>query len=136
MHVSSAIHQYDAVNIWSKGGFHQSRSPSSTIFFSALDPPLGLSGRFHYQNGSIPSKALGLLLALPWFHPRADLITRVVRRQRSSPRGNQIKIATFSECHSKFKFKVIKSCQKTTTLAGQQPYYVNMSEDNIARREG
>ena len=31
--------------------------------------------------------------------------TRVVRRQRSSPRGNQIKIETFSECHSKFKVK-------------------------------
>ena len=35
--------------------------------------------------------------------------TRVVRRQRSSPRGNQIKIPTFSECHSKFKVKFIRS---------------------------
>ena len=28
---------------------------------------------------------------------------RVVRRQHSSPRGNQIKIATFSECQSMFE---------------------------------
>ena len=83
MHVStvlSAIHQYVAVNIWSEGRFRQRRSPSSTFFCSALDPPLGISDRNHYQNGSIPSKAfclwssLWLLLILPWIHPRADLI--------------------------------------------------------------
>ena len=45
-----------------------------------LDPPLGISGQNRYENGSIPSKAfclwssLWLLLALPWIHPRADLI--------------------------------------------------------------
>ena len=52
------------------------------------------------------------------------VLTRVVRRQRSSPRGNQITIATFSECHSKLKVKVIRSkimvwcersCQKKYT---------------------
>ena len=32
-------------------------------------------------------------------------VTRVVTRQRSSPRGNQIKIATFPKCHSKFMVK-------------------------------
>ena len=36
------------------------------------------------------------------------ILTRVVIRQRSSPRGNKIIIATFSECHSKFKVKVIR----------------------------
>ena len=81
MHVSSAIHQYVAVNIWSEGGFRQRKSPSFThFFFPALDPPLGISGWNHYQNGSIPSKAvclwssLWLLLALPWIHPRVNLI--------------------------------------------------------------
>ena len=38
-----------------------------------------------------------------WGPPRKFFETRVVRRQRSSPRENQIKIATFSECHSKFQ---------------------------------
>ena len=86
MHVLSAIHQYVAVNIWSEGGFRQRRNPSSAYFCPVLDPPLGISGRHHYHNGSIPSKALCLwsslwiLLALPWIHPRADLITRGPRR--------------------------------------------------------
>ena len=79
MHVSSAIHQYVAVNIWFERGLRQRRSPSSTYFCPALDPPLGISGRNHYQNGSIPSKAFCLwsslwLLVLPWNHPRVDLI--------------------------------------------------------------
>ena len=80
MHVLSAIHQYVAVNIWSEGGFCKRRSPSSTYFCPVLDLPLGISGRNHYQNGSIPSKtfclwsSLWILLALPWIHPRADLI--------------------------------------------------------------
>ena len=80
MHVSLAIHQYFTVNIWSEGGFRQRRSPSSTYFCPALDPPLGISGGNHYQNGSIPSKAFGLwsslwlLLAVPWIHHRANLI--------------------------------------------------------------
>ena len=49
-------------------------------FLSALDRPLGISDWNRYQNGSIPSQAfclwssLWLLLALPWIHPRADLI--------------------------------------------------------------
>ena len=43
--VSSAIHQYVAVNIWSEGGFRQRRSPSFTFFLPALDPPLGISDR-------------------------------------------------------------------------------------------
>ena len=60
MHVLSAIHQYVAVNIWSEGGFCQRRSPSSTYFCPVLDLPLGISGRNHYQNGSIPSKAFCL----------------------------------------------------------------------------
>ena len=78
--VSSAIHQFVTVNIWSEGGFRQRRSPSSTFFCPALDPRLGISGRNRYQNGYIPSKAfclwssLWLLLALPWIQPRADLI--------------------------------------------------------------
>ena len=42
MHVSLAIHQYVAVNIWCEGGFHQRRSPSSTYFCPALDPLLGI----------------------------------------------------------------------------------------------
>ena len=55
-------------------------SPSSTYCCPALDPSLRISSQNHYQNGSIPSKAfclwssLWLLLALPWIHPRADLI--------------------------------------------------------------
>ena len=32
MHVSSAIQQYVALNIWSEEGFRQMRSPSSTYF--------------------------------------------------------------------------------------------------------
>ena len=80
MHVLSAIYQYVAVNIWSEGGFRQRRSPYSTYFCPVLDLPLGISGRNHYQNGSIPSKAfclwssLWILLALPCIQPRADLI--------------------------------------------------------------
>ena len=80
MHVLSAIHQYVAVNIWSEGGFRQRRSPSPTYFCPVLDLPLGISGRNHYKKGSIPSKAFcrwssfWILLALPWIHPRADLI--------------------------------------------------------------
>ena len=80
MHVLSAIHQYVAVNIWSEGGFRQRRSPSSTYFCLVLDLPLEISGRNHYQNGSIPNKAfclwssLWILLAMPWIHPRVDMI--------------------------------------------------------------
>ena len=79
MHVLSAIYQYVAVNIWSEGGFCKRRSPSSTYFCPVLDLPLGISGRNHYQNGSIPSKALSLKLSLnpscPALDPpRADLI--------------------------------------------------------------
>ena len=55
MHVLSAIHQYVAVNLWSEGGFRQRRSPSTTYFCPALDPPLRISGRNHYKNGSIRS---------------------------------------------------------------------------------
>ena len=83
MHVLSAIHQYVAVNIWSEGGFCQRRSPSSTYFCPVLDLPLGISGRNHYQNGSIPSKAfcrwssLWIILVLPWIHPRANLIKSI-----------------------------------------------------------
>ena len=40
MHLSSAIHQYVAVNIWSKGGFCQRRSPSFTYFCPPLIHPL------------------------------------------------------------------------------------------------
>ena len=66
--------------------------PSSTYFCPILDLPLGISGRNHYQNGSIPSKAfclwssLWILLALPWIHPRADLIKSLkhVRAMRTS----------------------------------------------------
>ena len=58
MHVSSAIHQYVAVNIWSEGGFAQRRTPSSTYFCPALDPSLEISGRNYHQNGSILSKSL------------------------------------------------------------------------------
>ena len=61
MHVLSAIHQYLAVNLWSKGGFCQRRSPSTTYFCLALDPPLGISGRNHYKNGSITSKVFEAL---------------------------------------------------------------------------
>ena len=39
----------------------------------------------------------------------SNIIGTRVRRQRSSPRGNQIKITAFSECHSKFKVKVTRS---------------------------
>ena len=80
MHVSSAIYQYVAVNICSEGVFRQGKSPSSTYFCPALDPPLGISGPNHYQNGRILSKgfflwsSLWLLLALLWIHPWADLI--------------------------------------------------------------
>ena len=35
--------------------------------------------------------------------------TKVIRRQRSSPRGNQIWKATFSVCDSKLKFKATRS---------------------------
>ena len=59
------------------------------------------------------------------------LRTRVVRRQRRSQRGNQIKITTFSECHSKFKVKVTRSkfmvwcersCHKEYTCEIWKPY--------------
>ena len=61
MHVLSAIHQYVAVNIWSEEGFRRrTRSPSSTYFCPVLDLPLGISGRNHYQNGSILSLELSL----------------------------------------------------------------------------
>ena len=80
MHVLSAIHQYVAVNIWSEGGFHQRTSPSSTYFFPRPGSTPWNIWPNHYQNGSIPSRAfclwssLWILLALPWIHPRADLI--------------------------------------------------------------
>ena len=93
--VPSAIHQFVIVNIWSEGGFRQRRSPSSTFFCPALDPPFGISGQNRYQNGSIPSKAfclwssLWLFLALPWIQPRADLITRAPRGTDRSPEYNE-----------------------------------------------
>ena len=54
--------------------------PFHYLFCPALDPSFGISGRNHYQNGSIPSKtfclwsSLWLLLVLPWIHHRADLV--------------------------------------------------------------
>ena len=45
------------------------------LFCPAMDLPLWISGRNHYKNGSILSKAfclwhsLWILLALPWIHP-------------------------------------------------------------------
>ena len=67
----------------------------------------------------------------PFRLAQLNILTRVVRRQRSSPRGNQIKIATFSECHSNFKVKVTRSkimewrerfCHKECTYAIWKPY--------------
>ena len=68
--------------------------PFLYFFCNALDPPLGISDRNHYQNGIIPSKAFCLwsslwLLALPWIHPRADLITRAPRDTDRSPEYNE-----------------------------------------------
>ena len=78
--------QYISMLLWTfrlKEDFVKgSRSPSSTYFCPILDLPLGISGRNHYQNGSIPSKAfclwssIWIFLALPWIHPRADLIKK------------------------------------------------------------
>ena len=57
--------------------------------------------------------------------------TRVVRRQRNLPRGNQIQIETFSLSDSKFKVKVTrlkimvwceKSCHKEYTCEIWKPY--------------
>ena len=82
MHVLSAIHQYVAANICLKKDFVK----GGALPLPILPQPwstLGISGRNHYQNGSIPSKAfclwssLWILLALPWIHPRADLIKRL-----------------------------------------------------------
>ena len=61
MHVLSAIYQYVSVNIWSEGGFHQRRSPSSTYFCPVPDLSLVISSRNHYQNGSMHSKYKSLL---------------------------------------------------------------------------
>ena len=95
MHVLSAIHQYVAVNIWSGGGFYQRRSPSSTYFCPILDLPLGISGLNHYKMAAFQvkpfcfSSSLWILLALPWIHPRADLITRGPRAFYRSPDNQQ-----------------------------------------------
>ena len=72
MHVLSAIHQYIAVNIWSEGGFRQRRTPSSTYFCPVLDLLLGISGRNHYKNGSIPSKAFWIWSSCPALDPPQD----------------------------------------------------------------
>ena len=75
--------QYISMLLWTFGlkeDFVKGEALPLPLFCLALDPPLGISGRNCYQNGSIPSKAfslwssLWLLLALPWIHPRADLI--------------------------------------------------------------
>ena len=57
MVVSSAIHQYFAMTILSEGGFSSKEEPSTTYFCLSLDQPLEISGRDHYQNGSIQSNA-------------------------------------------------------------------------------
>ena len=74
--------QYISMLLWTFGlkeDFLKGEALPLPNFCPTLDPPLGISCRNHYQNGSIPSKAFCLwsslwLLAPPWIHPRVDLI--------------------------------------------------------------
>ena len=87
--------QYISMLLWIFGlkeDFVKGEALSLPFFLPALDPPLGISGRNRYKNGSIQSKAFCLwsslcfLLVLPWIHPRADLIKALthVRAMRTS----------------------------------------------------
>ena len=99
----------------------------STLFYFALE-----NERTRVTCKTCESEAL--LKDLHTTHvlsfPKANK-TGVVRRQRSSPRGNQIWKATSSVCDSKFKVKVTRSkimlwcerfCHKEYTCEIWKPY--------------
>ena len=106
---------------------------------------------YHCQNGSIPSKAFCLwsslwLLALPWIHPRVDLIKSlntyvghenfIPTKFHKHPSSGSVHVVKADYVYIPIYIHALgqtppppflhlnkyinKSCQKTTTLAGRQ----------------